>query len=289
MRAGKRIYIEARDWLRRGRLKARRTGVAWRYGAHTLHRMPVVFGTVMPKAGSHLLVQVLCALPQLGPFVDATFPSVNRTIDNRKLPQEGMLKCLRRLRSGDVARGFIPCREPYLSLLTAPQWATIFVYRDPRDLIVSHIFYVTDMRKDHAMHHYYFEELSTMDERIRATIMGVPSLYWSSIAERYALYAGWLEQPGVLSLRFEDFILDRAETLGKILDYLEGFGFTPQVPRQQAVEILSQAIQPARSPTFRKGQPGNWQQHFSVENKQLMKDTAGELLVQLGYERDMNW
>lgn len=286
---GKKLYYDAKYWLRWGRLQARRAGVARRWGSRTLSHMPVVFSTVMPKAGSHLLVQVLCALPQLGPFLDASFPSVNRTLDNRKLPPEAILARLRRLRPGEVARGFIPSREPFLSILTRPQWATIFVYRDPRDLIVSHVFYVTDMREDHAMHRYYTEDLQTMDERIRATILGVPSLYWGSITDRYASYVGWLEQPGVLSLRFEDFILDRSATLGRILDYLGGYGFTPRVSRQQAIETLAQAIQPARSPTFRKGQPGNWRQHFSDANKELMKDTAGDLLVNLGYERDLSW
>ena len=289
MKTGKAIYYEAKYWLKRARLQSIRAATARRWGAEALRRMPIVFGTVMAKAGSHLLIQVLRALPQLGPFVDGGFPPVNRTMDNRKLPPEAILARLRRLRSGDIAHGFIPSREPFLSTLSSPQWATIFVYRDPRDLVISHIFYVTDMREGHAMHRYYTEELHSMDERINATILGVPELAWDSVSERYASYAAWLSQPQVLCLRFEDFILDREPTLGKILDHLGGYGFSPRVSRQQAVETLCQAIQPKKSPTFRKGQPGNWREHFTDEHKQLFKEATGDLLVRLGYEQDANW
>jgi hypothetical protein len=93
----------------------------------------------------------------------------------------------------------------------------------------------------------------------------------------------------VLSMRFEDLILDRAVALSRLLDYLELRGFSPGVERQQAVETLAQAIAPRKSGTFRKGQPGNWKEHFTPANKTLFKETAGDLLVQLGYERDNNW
>jgi hypothetical protein len=63
----------------------------------------------------------------------------------------------------------------------------------------------------------------------------------------------------------------------------------PHVPRGQAVEILTDAIAPRKSGTFRKGKPGNWQEHFTEANKALFKETAGDLLVRLGYEKDNDW
>ena len=84
-----------------------------------------------------------------------------------------MLANIQRMRPGDIAYGYVKAREPFISALTAPGRATIFVYRDPRDMIVSHVFYATQMHKGHWMHRYYTETLHTMEERINAAIQGV--------------------------------------------------------------------------------------------------------------------
>lgn len=41
--------------------------------------------------------------------------------------------------------------------------------------------------------------------------------------------------------------------------------------------------------TFRKGQIGGWKNHFSEEHKNLFKRHFGDLLVQLGYEKNHDW
>jgi hypothetical protein len=97
----------------------------------------------MPKSGSHLINQVLQGLPQLGPFINPGFPPVNRDELNEKLPDTEVVANLQRMRSGDIGYGYLKRREPFGSLLTQPGWASVFVYRDPRDMIVSHVFYAT--------------------------------------------------------------------------------------------------------------------------------------------------
>jgi hypothetical protein len=73
------------------------------------------------------------------------------------------------------------------------------------------------------------------------------------------------------------------------LDYLSTRGFTPKVSRLEAISILKQSINPKRSGTFRKGQPGAWKESFTPENAKNFKRIAGDLLVRLGYEQDDNW
>jgi hypothetical protein len=41
--------------------------------------------------------------------------------------------------------------------------------------------------------------------------------------------------------------------------------------------------------TFRKGQIGGWQEEFSPEHERALKERAGSLLVELGYEAGPNW
>ena len=280
-----------KHWLKLGRWRARRISATFRWGSKELQSAPAVLGNAMPKSGSHLIIQVLQGLTRMGPFVNPGFPPVNRAEDNHKLPDECVLENIKRMKPGDIGYGYISAQEPFVSALTHPSRATVFVYRDPRDMIVSHIFYATQMHDGHWMRSYYAEQLGSMEDRITAAIQGVkvPGSELTPVRERYDGYIGWLELPSIMCLRFEDLILARDYTLGQILDYLEIRGFTPTVPRTQAVEMMNEAISPKRSGTFRKGEPGNWREHFSEANKTLFKDKTGDLLIRLGYEKDNNW
>ena len=195
------------------------------------------------------------------------------------------------MQPGEISYGYISAKEPFLSAIIQPGRATIFVYRDPRDMIVSHIFYATQMHTGHWMHTYYTEKLHTMEERIQAAIQGVeePGSELTPIRQRYEGYLGWLEQPEVLSLRFEELVLDREIAFGKLLDYLSGFGFTPRLSRPRAMAVLQEAIAPRKSGTFRKGKPGNWREHFTPANITAFKEATGDLLVRLGYETSLDW
>ena len=285
------IYYTAKEQLKALRWQGRRAAVALRWGAAALAAAPAVLGNAMPKSGSHLIIQVLHGLTRIGPFVNPGFPPVNRSEDNSKQPDSFVLRSIQRMHSGDIAYGYVHARQPFLTALTHPGRATLFVYRDPRDMVVSHVFYATQMHPGHGMHQYYNETLHTMEARIQAAIQGVeePGAELSPIRSKYENYLGWLDQPQVLSLRFEDLILQREAALGEILDYLESCGFTPRIERLQAIAALAEAITPKKSGTFRKGKPGNWREHFTPANKAFFKEQAGDLLIRLGYENDANW
>jgi hypothetical protein len=273
------------------RWRARRATAARRWGASELARVPIVIGNAMPKSGSHLLIQVLLGLTRLGPFVDPGLPPLTRSAANRNLPEQTVLARLRELRPGDIAYAYLHARSPYLEELIRPGVASFFIHRDPRDIIVSQIFYATGMHTGHSMHRYYTQQLATMEQRIDAAIIGVQTAdaQLSPIAAKYAHYLGWLSQPEVLCVRFEDLILDRQAALGCILDHLAARGYDPQPPRSAAIEALSASIAPRASGTFRKGQPGEWRQHFTEANKRNFKAATGDLLQRLGYEKDPQW
>jgi hypothetical protein len=278
-------------WVKQRRWQLRRLATALKWGPGSLNSVPAVLGNAMPKSGSHLIVQVLQGLSQIGPFVNPGMPPVNRGEDNRKLEEQTILINLQSMQPGDIAYGYVHAKEPFISTLTNPGRATVFVYRDPRDMVISHIFYATQIHPGHGMHRYYTQKLDSMEDRINAAILGVdePGEQLSSVKDKYDRYLGWLEQPNVLCLRFEDLILHRQAALENILDYLEKSGFTPKLPRAVCVERLQHAIIPKKSGTFRKAQPGNWREHFTSANKTLFKHAAGDLLVRLRYEVDDRW
>jgi hypothetical protein len=279
-----------KSYLKHLRWRARRIKIALQWGPGNLRRAPIVFGNAMPKSGSHLLTQVLHGLTELGPFVDPGYPPVNRDEVNQPLPDEKIFDGLYRMRPGDIRYGYIHAIEPYVSLLTQPKQATIFIYRDPRDMLVSHVFYATDLYEDHGMHRYY-EQLDSMEARLNAAIEGVadPKFYLSNVRERYESYLGWLDHPEVFCLRFEDLILERDVALARLLGYLEVRGLDLQIPREQAIETLKAGISPKKSGTFRKGQPGNWREYFTDANKARFKEVAGDLLARLGFDDGVEW
>jgi hypothetical protein len=285
------LYYTVKHRLKLLRWRARRARVGLRYGAEDLDSAPIVLGNSIPKAGSHLIIQVLHGLTRLGPFVDTGFTPVNRWEDNRKLSPEDVLRNIEAMQPGDIGYGYVHCREPFLSALTGPERATVFVYRDPRDVVVSAMNYATYMNVRHGLHAYFNERLSSDEKRIEAVIRGIPEagVDYSSIRTRYDHYLGWLEQPAVLSLRFEDLILEREAALHKLVAYLKTRGFKASVSDEEAVATLKAGIAPEKSGTFRKGQPGGWREVFTAANKEIFKQITGDLLIRLGYEANQDW
>lgn len=274
-----------------GRWKLRRFNAALRWGQANLASSPAVLGNAMPKSGSHLIIQILQGLPQIGPFVNPGFPPVNRAEDNRQFSIKGILDNINNMRPGDIGYGYLDARDEYVQALQTDGRASIFVFRDPRDMIVSHVFYATNLFPGHGMHEYYSNQLSTMEERINAAIEGVheDGLELMGVKARYEAHLGWLEQHGILCIRFEELRENPNPSYNLVLDYLEERGFQPSVSRQRAVAALAEAVQPKKSGTFRSGRVGDWREHFTQKNVDLFKETTGDLLIRLGYEQNNSW
>ncbi len=277
--------------LKLGRWRVRRfvTALRWKNGGKW--EAPAILGNAMPKSGSHLIIQVLQGLTKIGPFVNPGFPPINRTEDNRQISDEGILYVLSRMKSGDIGYGYLQAKDIFIKALTRPGLVSVFVYRDPRDMIVSHVFYATEMYPGHGMHRYYNENLETTEERINAAIGGVSEngFELKGVRARYEAYKAWLAQPKVLCIRFEDLRLDQENTFNRILDYLEENGFTSKFDRPETIKILGDSLSPHKSGTFRKGKPGGWREYFTQNNVDFFKQSTGDLLVELGYEENNDW
>ncbi len=290
--AGEETENGLKSRLRDVRWRLRRITTGVHYGRSVLEQAPILFGNSVPKSGTHLLVQVLLAFPRIGPAVDPgkgpilTFVS---STGRQRSPAE-LLKELNALSPGDLGFGHVISSPEIMERWCQPGVAHFFILRDPRDVVVSHAFFIADKAQDN-VHHAYYQSLSSLDERLQVSILGRPD--WEgdfpTIRQRFEAYLGWLECPWVCCLRFEDFITQRSESLAKMLDYAGERGFKLSVSRQQAIQTLADAIDPGRSNTFRAGRIGDWQKHFTGEHKRLFKEVSGDLLVRLGYEKDANW
>ncbi len=275
------------------RRRLRRWMALLRWRRLSLSGIPILFANSFPKSGTHLLTQVLQGFPSIGPAVNSGLPAVvtYEGDSGRERTSTAILADLRRLLPGDIGYGHLHALPEAMELLCREGYAAFFILRDPRDVVVSHVHYVTEIETRHIHHRYYTEVLQDFEQRLRASILGLPDdkIPFPNISQRFAPYLGWLERPEVLSLRFEDFITNRQETLGRVFDHAVRRGFPCAMNRSAALEILTDSIDPQRSPTFRSGKIGGWKSQFSPENKALFKEVAGDLLLRLGYEQDPNW
>jgi hypothetical protein len=202
-----------------------------------------------------------------------------------------ILSDLKRLLPGDITYGHLHANPEIATELCRPGVANYFIYRDPRDVVVSHVYYVTDINNRHVHHDYYVNTLKSFEERLKTSILGRPEMAVSfpNIRDRFQPYLSWLDRKEVLTLRYEDLLENTLLELGKILYHAIQHGFTLSNDRDAAIGILQRSIKPSESPTFRSGGSGGWKKHFSNEMKSLFKEVSGDLLIRLGYERDQNW
>ncbi|MBV6449334.1 MAG: hypothetical protein MHPDNHAH_00044 [Anaerolineales bacterium] len=252
---------------------------------------PPIFGNSKPKSGSHLLLQILNGFTQIMPYkyVEAE-PVRTITKDGRRKKQEEILDELTRVPRGVIGWGYVDATNENASFLTQPGRVNYFIYRDPRDMLVSQVFFATDMHEEHGMHDFY-NSLPDFGERLKVAITGIDrdGLKMVSVKQRYEGVFAWLATPGVLCIRFEDLINQRDATLDAMLNEVEKTGYTIPTPRAKALSVLAEAIQPRKSHTFRSGKTGGWREFFTAEHKSLFKEVAGDLVVRLGYEGNNDW
>jgi len=252
---------------------------------------PPIFGNSKPKSGSHLLLQILNGFTQIMPYKYVEAAPI-RTIEKkgRRRTEEEILNELKEIPQGVIGWGYVEPSPENVAFLCKPDRVNYFIYRDPRDMLVSQVFFATDMNEEHGMHEYY-KSLPNFGERLKVAITGIDQdeHYMVGVKQRYASVFEWREQPNVMCIRFEDLINNRDATLDAMLDEIESIGYKIPTPREKALSILVQAIQPRKSHTFRSGKTGGWREHFTEEHKTLFKDVTGDLLVKLGYEKNNDW
>ena len=252
---------------------------------------PILLSISFPKSGTHLLDQILLGFSRVAPFSRRlhSFYAEYEGESGRKRTPEQAVRWVESLRSGDIASAHLFARSEVISHVCTPAFVPYFIFRDPRDVVVSHVFYVTEMEPNH-VHHAYYQSLPDFDERLKVSILGRVDVEveFPDIAGRFAPYLGWLDQPTVMKIHFEDLIHDRTQTLNLILDHL--LSRAPiTVSRETILDSLETSINPSKSPTFRSGKTGEWRKHFTDEHKKIFKAVAGDLLIKLGYERNHDW
>ncbi len=253
--------------------------------------LPVLLGISFPKSGTHLLDQILLGFARVAPYsrrLHSFYAEYEGESGVKRTPEQA-LAWLDSLGPRDVASAHLFARPEAVARVCSSKFVPYFIFRDPRDVVVSHVFYVTGI-EEHHVHHEYYLSLPDFDSRLNTSILGRPdaNIEFPNIAERFAPYLDWLNHPEVLRIHFEDLIHDRAAALTRIMDHC-----LSRVPlhasRELILDSIESSINPSRSPTFRSGKTGEWKQYFTDEHKKIFKNVAGDLLIRLGYEKNLDW
>ena len=170
----------------------------------------------------------------------------------------------------------------------------LVMYRDPRDIIVSNYYHVlkdnpwmpddpayadyTEMSKEEALSHSMWLIVNDFCSWVEG---------WRRVPERY---------PGMqcLFVTYEELRTDPGQVFRNILTFFRidmDDAVLEAVMRTSDTEPSSQptGIEPGKRSTRRKGVIGGWREELSDQQKHYIKQQAGQYLVQLGYERNLEW
>src|SRR5688572_19711852 len=171
-----------------------------RWKQFSFHKAPPVFGNSKPKSGSHLLLQILNGFTQIMPYKYVEADPIRVIEKNgRRRTKEEVLDELKHVPAGVIGWGYVDATPENASFLTETGRVNYFMYRDPRDLLVSQVFFATDMHDEHGMHAYY-KSLPDFSARLNVAITGIDKdgLYMVGVKGRYDSVFQWLEQKNVM-------------------------------------------------------------------------------------------
>ncbi len=225
---------------------------------------PVVF-TSIPKAGTHLTERLLCLHPHYYRTVVPTISSPALLTQHAASLSNGQLLC-----------AHVQYSEAVDSLLRELGIKLILSIRDPRDILISRAHYIYNTR-DHYLHHLALRYPDLRD-RITVLIEGEPTSGLVPYREVLHGFAGWLSRDIIL-IRFED-LVDPHRRPQVVADVFEDLG-TP-VDRSKRDRIAASTAS-STSPTFRRGQAGEWRRVFDERLHKLFHEAVGDMLPALGY------
>ena len=175
-----------------------------------------------------------------------------------------------------------------VELLRAAGVSYVVLYRDLRDVAVSHLFYV--QRTPWHPEHSVYVNLSVPEGLM-------------AFAERTLLaYRDWVrswhenrDPKASLELRYEQMLADPMATMTRVAEHFE-LDSSPDRIRDivdtHSFHRLSRGRSPGQESSgsfFRKGVAGDWTNHFTPKLKQIYRELIGDFLIEFGWEQDDSW
>ena len=104
-----------------------------------------ILANSFPKSGTHLLVQILEALPDVRDW--ANFIASTPSLTLKETKGSTSAKRLHNLGSGELVGSHLFYSEEIRAAIKERGILHYFIYRDPRDIVVSEVNYLTKMNR----------------------------------------------------------------------------------------------------------------------------------------------
>ncbi len=242
----------------------------------------------IPKSGTYLLSKCISALtgkksvpkeknqkkvPQLSytPSIDNFYTMIN-------LPIDQFLRC------------HLYYSKERVDILNDEKFIKFFIYRDPRDQVVSFAFYMLKEKKIWPKaSKMSFDDL-LLNIITKSSVFGDTPPNVKGITQLYEAYLPWIATKDILTIRFEDLVGEDGDGIRETQ-----VNNIKKIAVHLGIDLPSEAINSIAdnlfggTTTFRKGKIGAWKKYFKPEHINAFKEIAGTLLIDLGYEKDTNW
>ncbi len=264
---------------------------------------PPIFVNSVAKSGTHLLTKILESRPRtmLSGIYIPWWQCHTTAIEHGLTPdfalnRQTFTRYLAGARAGQIVTSHFPWRPEIAETLRDAGYAIVFQMRDPRDTLVSQLRYILGLRR-HFLHQRIIGEFADDDARLMALITGAPprgpneTAPIEPIGTLLAHRVGWLGHPDIHVCRFEDLVGARgggdAEAQRREIQAVCAHVGRPI--DDDGVSALIEKLAKGKSFTFRRGVIGDWRNHFKPDHIAAFKQQGGQHLIDLGYERDLDW
>lgn len=254
---------------------------------------PPILANSIPKSGTHVLSRLLSLYPKVLNSGHHIRLREHRGLDGA--PDWSRVRnALAPIGNGQFGTSHFPAEPELKDLLTSRGFRVVFMVRDPRDMVLSYLFYVLK-RPHHFLHDRLVHDYKDDHARLMAIIQGIPAPNprdaIPSARQRLDDYIDWLDWEFAYTCRFEELIGSRGggSDLQQIDEVRRIGSFIRRPVSESTAARIADLVWSQDSITFRKGVIGDWREHFTDHHRDAMKDLLGDYLVQLGYETTDEW
>lgn len=189
-------------------------------------------------------------------------------------------------------------REDFLKIPKPSKYKAFFVMRDPRDIVISWYFSTKYSHRKYPAIKKQRKILQTMNDE-EAIFYLCKKVFRRKLPVYMAMHNWYLhrkENENIIVLRYEELIGEKKiDTFIRLMAHLDMTVSEKNIEHlieKYSFERFSKGraagVENIKS-HYRKGVSGDWKNYFSEEHKKIFKEENGQLLIDLNYEKDLDW
>lgn len=246
----------------------------------------------VPKSGTHLAYKLMAllgtwaesgGLVDLGRDVERGVPQpdperVEITYTGRPWYRvDAVGDLLDSISPGCVSGAHAPYSKRFAAMLRDRDIRPVAMLRDPRDVAVSQAHWWLSGGQPEAIR--AAAARLSLDERIRLSALGgrLGPTTVLPVAKRFERFVGWMDEPDVPVLRFEELL--GAEADAAITSAAAALGLPVTARRVGQIRGMLHG----GTATFRRGTSGAWLDETTAATRRQLRDAVGPVAVRLGY------